>query len=279
MRYEIRQLELGGVLDQAINVTKDHFWLFFKIVALLMIPYALISNLIILWNTPDFRGLQLGGVEARELVTSSMSHMMTIIWITSAINLILIFPLTEAAMIYAIANCYLGKPTSVTESFARAFRIFLPLIGTWLITYLVICLGLILLIVPGVIFAFWYFLVSKIVVIEGTSGTGAMRRSKQLMKGNVGTAFALGIIVGVIGGLIGWAPSLIPQAELQAVIRSVLQGILAIFGAAAWVVFYFSCRCKAENFDLTMLADAVATDETPALDAPPAQFDQPNPGI
>jgi hypothetical protein len=48
------------------------------------------------------------------------------------------------------------------------------------------------------------------------------------------------------------------------VVRSILQAIVSFIVAAAWVVFYFSCRCKAENFDLTMLADAVAAEETPA---------------
>jgi len=108
-------------------------------------------------------------------------------------------------------------------------------------------------------------LASRVVVIEGIFGTGAMGRSKRLMKGNMGTAFVLGILIAVIGALINWAPRLIPQAEVRVLVSAILQGVLSIFGAAAWVVFYFSCRCKAENFDLTMLADSVAAKDAPEV--------------
>src|SRR5262249_38990197 len=171
----------------------------------------------------------------------------------------------DAAMIYAIANCYLEKPVTMLSAFSRALKVLLPLIGTWILTYLVVGLGFMLLIVPGIIFALWFSLASRVVVIEGIFGTGGMGRSKRLMKGNMGTAFVLGFLVAVIGAMIGWAPRLIPQAEVQVLVSTVLQAILSIFAAAVWVVLYFSCRCKAENFDLTMLADSVAAKDAPAV--------------
>jgi hypothetical protein len=48
MGYEIRELGVGGILDQAISVTKDHFWLFVKIVLVLFLPFALLSD----WLAP-----------------------------------------------------------------------------------------------------------------------------------------------------------------------------------------------------------------------------------
>lgn len=52
MRYEIRELGVGGILDQGIAMTKDHFWLFFKIVVILFLPLNLIYGWLIAWNTP-----------------------------------------------------------------------------------------------------------------------------------------------------------------------------------------------------------------------------------
>ena len=40
---------------------------------------------------------------------------------------------------------------------------------------------------------------------------------------------------------------------------------LTIFASAAFVAFYFSCRCKHEQFDLALLAQSVGA-ETPADD-------------
>ena len=45
--------------------------------------------------------------------------------------------------------------------------------------------------------------------------------------------------------------------------NAVVAGVLTIFASAAFVVFYFSCRCKHEQFDLALLAQSVGA-ETPA---------------
>ncbi len=64
------------------------------------------------------------------------------------------------------------------------------------------------------------------------------------------------------------------QLELKVIIYSVTQSILFIFTAAAWVVFYFSCRAKAEHFDLALLADAVGVEDDqppPTLNVTPGE--------
>ena len=281
MRYEIRELDVGGILDQAIKLTKDHFWLFVKITLVLLVPYSVIAGLLLLWNMPDVPAVAQPGVVVTEVRHGLSPQVWTLIAVTNVINFILIIPLTDAALIYAIENCYLEKPTGVGVAFRRAVHIFLPLVGTWIVMGLAIAspmiIGFLLTLVVGpagfiamlflaifsLVLAFWFMLAPRVVVIEGVAGTRALNRSKRLMKGNTGTAMVLGIVVFVIALLCGGAPRFIPQPELQVVVRAVLQAILSFFAAGAWVVFYFSCRCKAENFDLTMLAEAVATEELP----------------
>lgn len=168
-------------------------------------------------------------------------------------------------MIYAVASCYLDRPITVGLAFQRARRIFLPLLGTTILLSLVVMAGFLLLIVPGVIFLLWYFLAIQVVVLEGLSGQAALKRSRQLMKGNIGTAFALGLLVWVITVCASGMQALIPQVELKVGVNAVVQAVVLIFGAAAWVVFYFSCRAKAEHFDLALLADAVGVED----DQPP----------
>jgi hypothetical protein len=264
MRYEIRELDIGGVLDHAINLTKDNFWLFLKIALVLMVPFNIISGLILAWDMPEIAAMSNPaqvGATLQPVVTKFLIE----IWVIAGINMLLVFPLTDAATTYAIANSYLGKPVGVVTAYQRALKVFVPLIITWILTYIVICIGFVLLIVPGIIFALWFMLVSRVVVIEGTWGPAAMKRSKQLMKGNMGNGFVLAIIMVVIGAAFNWLPRIVSLVEVRVLVSSILQAILTIFFSAAWVVFYFSCRCKAENFDLTMLADAVvASDQLPA---------------
>ena len=113
-------------------------------------------------------------------------------------SLYVITPITNAALVYAISNAYLEKPISVGESFKKAFQRILPLIGTWFLVGLAIMGGMILFVVPGILAAFWFSLATQVVVIEGVAGFAAMKRSRQLMAGNIGTIFALGLLIGLI---------------------------------------------------------------------------------
>src|SRR5207248_5430978 len=76
---------------------------------------------------------------------------------------------------------------------------FASLLVTNIIVGLLIWLGLILCIAPGVYFAVSYMLVSQVVVLEGLSGGEAMRRSKELIGGYRGRVFGVLLLVGIVG--------------------------------------------------------------------------------
>ena len=95
------------------------------------------------------------------------------------------------------------------------------------------------------------------VIIEGVSGFAALKRSKFLMTGNIGTVFVLSLLLGLINITISVGIQFIPNPYVTAVLQAAVSAGLVAFGVAAMVVFYFSCRCKAESFDLELLAAAV----------------------
>jgi uncharacterized membrane protein len=127
--------------------------------------------------------------------------------------------------------------------------------------------GLILLIIPGILFAFWFSLATHVVVLENINGGAALGRSKTLMKGNIGTLFVLGILLGIIGFAVAMVAGFVPQVHAQIMLRILLQSAMTIVSTAALVVFYFSCRCRHENFDLEHLAqsmgEAAETNDVP----------------
>jgi hypothetical protein len=268
MQYEIKQLGLGGILDQAVNLLKNHFGLFFGITLAIYVPWMLFQNFVTLAVMPE--------LPAQPTMDDIMAYNQAAldnIKYTIPMTLFLAFvvvPITNAAIIDAVARCYLGKPTTVGGSLSRAVTIILPLLWTWLLMMLAIMGGMILCIIPGILFAFWFSLASHTVVIEGNSGVAALSRSKFLMTGNIGTVFVLSILVGVIQVAIQFGAGLIPQQHLAVIAAVALGAVGTIFGAAAFVVFYFSCRCKAENFDLQLLAEAVGA-EPPQLQGDAAE--------
>ncbi|MEK6260631.1 MAG: hypothetical protein AABP62_18690, partial [Planctomycetota bacterium] len=169
-------------------------------------------------------------------------------------------PLVNAAVIHAVASAYLSRPTTIGQCFSHAFQRYFALLGTSLLMGLAIFGGMLLCVVPGIIFAFWFMLAQHVAVLEGSAGSAALTRSRALMKGNIGTGFVLGLVVGLINMGIGVGAAVIPQPHARVVATGFAQGIATLLATCAMVVFYFSCRCKAENFDLQVLADAVGTD-------------------
>ena len=87
----------------------------------------------------------------------------------------------------------------------------LPLLGTQVLVGIVVMLGFLLFIVPGIIFSLWFYVVIPVVVLEGLAGSRAMGRSRELVRGNLDKAFLLGLAVFLLGAIFGWALSSVAQ--------------------------------------------------------------------
>jgi hypothetical protein len=258
MRYSIRELKLGEILDQAVNLTKDHFGVLIGITAILLIPYSVITGLIQVSMLP-----KLPPNPTPQQTAALGFAAMRISLPIAMVVLFIIAPITNAAVVHAISSAYLEKPISVGGSVKWAFRRILPLVWTWLLVGLAIFGGMILCFVPGILASFWFALATQVVVIEGVSGFAALKRSKLLMAGNMGPFFLLGLLIGLINIGISFGAGLIPQPHVRVIVASVVEAVLTIFASATFVVFYFSSRCKHEQFDLALLAQSVGA-ETPA---------------
>jgi hypothetical protein len=260
MRYTIRELKLGEILDQAVNLTKDHFGVLIGITGILLIPYNVIAGLIQVSMIP-----RLPPHPTPEQVMAVNYAAMRVSLPIIMVVAFVIAPITNAALVYAISNAYLEKPISVGGSVKWAFQRILPLIWTWILVGLAIMGGMILCFVPGILASFWFALATQVVVIEGVAGIAAMKRSKQLMAGNIGTFFVLGLLLGLINFGITFGAGLIPQPHVRVVVVSVVEAVLTILASAAFVAFYFSSRCKHEQFDLSLLAQSVGVETSADL--------------
>jgi hypothetical protein len=188
------------------------------------------------------------------------------------LNGFVVFPLTNAAVIHAVARLYLGQPVTAVEAIRLAFGRLLPLIGTTILFGLAVMGGMILLIIPGILFAIWFGLYQHVVVLESIAGQKALGRSKKLVSPHWTTFLALGLIVWVITVAAQFGSALIPQPHLQQVVFVLATAVVTIVGTAAWVVYYFSCRCAVENFDLHYLAQSIGEEPPPPSEQiPPAR--------
>lgn len=71
----------------------------------------------------------------------------------------------------------------IKELFSQGWKIIGKILLTGLLASLAVAGGFLLLIIPGIIFSYWFAFTTQIVVFENLSGTAALSRSKQLVKG------------------------------------------------------------------------------------------------
>lgn len=160
--------------------------------------------------------------------------------------------------------CVGNKP-----SLRRAYRlVFGKLTGRVLLTVtlvtLIVLAGIVLLVVPGLIFAMWYAFAGAVVVLERTTARGALARSRELGKGhylrNAGiwlltalvTVTPFQILAWIIGGMVGYS-------GLPLSLANVIGAFLGAFGSVPMslvlVLLYYDMRVRKEAYDSTKLAE------------------------
>ena len=101
--YRIKQLKLGGILDQAISLTKNHFGLLFTIMAMVYIPASLVLSLVqssMLPTPPTFTSTPEEIRAFRQAQIEALPFLIAPILITGLILL----PLANAAVVDAVTS-------------------------------------------------------------------------------------------------------------------------------------------------------------------------------
>jgi len=118
----------------------------------------------------------------------------------------IIISITTIALIFAINNILEGSPVDIKESYKTGFKKFFPYLWTIILAGLATFGGLLLLIIPGIIFVVWFSLAGYVRIIEGTGSTAALKRSKQLVKGNWWYVLSASLVCGIVYGICIYIP-------------------------------------------------------------------------
>jgi hypothetical protein len=129
-----------------------------------------------------------------------------------------------------IAKTRPGEQPSL-RNVARELR-YVRLISADLLVALVIVVGLLLLVVPGVLFFAWFAFVAPVIEIEDRTVRGAFRRSRELVRGRFWIVLAVvGLLEiaseGLIAGIEALAHALLGEGLVVETTASVLGEVLA----------------------------------------------------
>lgn len=226
------QRTFGGIVGMALEVYGRRFGTFFAI--------ALVGQFL----------TTLGGAFLREVSwEESLLNNMALVAAGGVAFLIGLIPhaMQVPALLSAVDETYRGEPVSLGRAFDRASArltweaAWVNIIAGWLVVG-----GLILAVVPGVLFGVWFCLADVAVVLEGERDLNALKRSQRLVRGHGGKALAL-LLVGILAGAL---PGGLVRAMVEGTAGGLLSGLMGIvatpFQYAMLVLLYYDLKARQE---------------------------------
>jgi hypothetical protein len=161
---------------------------------------------------------------------------------------ILVSAVLQAAVTRAAAQATIGETVDVESSYRWGFKRLGEVVVVAILVSLVILGGLILLVIPGLIFAVMLSVAIPALVIEGKKGTEALSRSWQLVKGHFWHVVGVVIVAAIITGIVNAVFSAIGGDNffLAWIFDSIGFIITTPFAALVSVLLYIDLRARAE---------------------------------
>ncbi len=271
----LQPMGFTDILDTIFSLYRNHFRLIFGI-CIVYFVLMLGINLFTGISTFFFSNSGLWGMAIGIPVITS--------WITILIGLFFI-----GALLFAGAQSYLGRQITAGTAFRQITRRFWPYLGSNLLYVLIV--GLLVITIIGIPFAIYFAtrwgFYAQAVLIEETSATNALRRSRELVKGTwwrvfgilfaifllafmiqtilqVSLLFGFGltqVISGEEGLLKMFQQLFVPELTtwdglvnyiIQSFINSVVTGLILPVGIIGSTLLYFDQRIRKEGFDIEM---------------------------
>jgi hypothetical protein len=252
------QRGIGEILSTAFEIYKANAASLLMIVAIVVVPLTFISAFIggVVF-APETETVTIFG-ESVETVSARTAGAAFLVFIVGIVIAVVISAVLQAAIMRGAALGSIGDPVDVDASYKWGFARFGSVMLISILVGLAVLGGLILLIIPGLIFAVMFSVSIPALVVENRRGTDAMSRSWNLVKGQfwhaVGVIVVAGIIAAVVSGIIGAiGGALGDNWFLSWIFQAIAQIITAPFSAIVSVLLYLDLRARKE----ALTADAL----------------------
>jgi hypothetical protein len=252
---------LGDILSTAFEVYRANAAKLIVIVAIVVIPLALLTSLFanVVFEV-ETRTVEIGG---QTVTTVADTRGVFTSLIAAAIGVVIAFVMgfvLQAAVTRAAAQAVIGDPVDAEASYRYGFKRLGSVILVSLLVGLILLGGFILLIIPGIIFAVFLAVTIPALVVENKRGTDALGRSWNLVKGAfwhvLGTIVVAGIIAGLVSGIISAIGG--DNFLVSWIFTSIGQIITVPFSALVSVVLYLDLRARQESLTADRLRSEIA---------------------
>ena len=164
-------------------------------------------------------------------------------------------PAGYSAVMYAVFQAAMGRPINVGESLGVGFRKLPRTIPVMFLTVLIVLVGFLLLVVPGIILAYVLMFTLPVVTVENLGITETLRRSAQLTKGFRGMSFGVGLVLSIINFAASFAVALVgTTGALPTILNFVLSVVSGGLGLVCYGALYYAVRSFKESIGVDAIA-------------------------
>lgn len=164
----------------------------------------------------------------------------------------------QATVAYAVFQIARGQSVSMAECFNRATGHFLPILLASILVGLLVGVGMVLLVIPGVIISCILAVTLPACVVEKLGAVDSLKRSAELTKGNRLQIFLLYLVVGIVIGVLTFVFAMILFSVTGLIAGTLLLTVLLIvpmaFSYVMASIIYFDLREIKEGVSLDSLA-------------------------
>ena len=239
---------IGEILSAAFELYKQHWQSFIQIVAIVVIPLTILQYFLQdqLQTTSSVTVDQTTG--AVDVNNGSFGRSLLLTLVVSLIG-VLVTQLLTGAISRAAAGSLVGESLTPGDAFGYAFARLGSILLVSILVGLIVAGGLILLIIPGIIFAVKLAVSIPALVVENRRGTDAIGRSWNLTTGHfwhvLGTYIVAAIIAAIVSGILGAIGG--SNWFIRAILASIAAIITTPFTALVLILIYLDLRVRKEG--------------------------------
>ncbi|MFO0809516.1 MAG: hypothetical protein U0746_12895 [Gemmataceae bacterium] len=283
MRFPIGAMSVGDILDRGLKLYLARMPLFYGISLIALAPLIALQLFI-----PVLQANASGDSAAMMAITMLLGGLGVLV-----LTLIL-QPIATAAFVYVVAQEYVDRQVTMGQALSAAMGRFGPLIVTSLLGGLLIGLGLLACVIPGIYLSVIWAFIGQTVVLEKLMGMEALKRSSSLVQGFFWRVLGILVLVGAInfivqlllvGGLELVLPShdivtrtqtfggqtmqiptqvpRFPNAIIHVLITQLVSILFTCYGQICQTLLYLDLRIRKEGFDLEIAARQQKSAEGP----------------
>jgi hypothetical protein len=272
---QLRPLGIGEILDVGIKIYSRNALTLFKIVLFVVLPAQILVNVVQISALPSDVTLSSGsgnpfggGFTTQGSVSRHDAATFLVGYVAALLINFVAGRFAQAGCFRAIADAYLGEEIGWRPSLRFAVRRLPAIVGVALLSGLLVGLGWLFCLVPGVYLYVAFSVAVPVLLLEGAGPSRALGRSRELVRGrwwgacgvavvgyllvSVVTLALTGLVVGV--AFANPARNTVTGFVLNT-LATTLGSMIATPAAAAFItVLYIDLRVRKEGFDLLLLA-------------------------